>query len=134
MKDCTKTVDFMEEYTRMHKMYSSDVRECVGCPLKGEMSCDPMYWKKMNDLIAIVQKWSDEHPEAPKLTRKEYDFLTSFDANALSIEKMSPDRLYVVQHSPVDVNTILIDPNSFSFINVGEIWYFTKLLNLEVEE
>ena len=118
--NCEKTRDFMHEWIRYHKAPGNDKFPIITS------------WEPAS--IEALQKWSDEHPEAPKLTRKEHDFLTSFDGHALNIERRSSDRLYVVQHSPVDVNTILIDPNSFPFINVGEIWYFTKLLNLDVED
>ena len=129
--DCYKTLDCLHEFRRL--CWNSHPAGCENdCPFCGRDNCNLDSFDE--DDIAILQAWSDEHPEPIKLTRKEHDFLTSFVGLGLNIERRTSDRLYVVQHSAVDVNAILIDPDSFSFIPVGEVWYFSKLLNLEVEE
>ena len=68
--DCSKTLDFVHEFTRMCD------GGCRACPLLYRKECTLR--KVTEKTIAIVQKWSDEHPEKPKLTKKEKAFLDSF--------------------------------------------------------
>lgn len=59
MADCTKTVEFLREWSRMCDAHE----ECATCPLDEPTSgrgCDVC--NIPDDAIAIVQKWSDEHP------------------------------------------------------------------------
>ena len=65
--DCSKTVDYAHEFTRMCDA------GCEACPLrKGPLHKVGCGLRKLTEkTIAIVQKWSDEHPEVPKLTKKE---------------------------------------------------------------
>ena len=120
------------------------MRDCGGCPL--HTRC-----KDLSDItqkhIDIVQKWSDEHSEMPKLTREERDFLDCFyDNQSMTIQRAFKDRLYVKQRSSVYIDSIMrqdssvyidsimIDPNLFPFIEEGEEWDFNKLFELEVIE
>ena len=67
MADCTKTVEFLREWKRMcdNKVFSE---LCTCCPMnyKGtghaDMTCSMYARAYPDDAIAIVQKWSDEHP------------------------------------------------------------------------
>lgn len=62
MADCTKTVDFLREWSRM-----CEGRSCEKCPISphsvaDRTSCNRYVASHPDDAIAIVQKWSDEHP------------------------------------------------------------------------
>lgn len=57
--DCNKTLDFIHEFHRMCDEYS--VSACNDCPLENKL-CNPI--EEINEeMIAIVQKWSDENEE-----------------------------------------------------------------------
>lgn len=62
--DCNITENFAREWTRMCKAY----RMCADCPLKplktvtDAAMCSEAIKRRPVDAIAIVQKWSDEHP------------------------------------------------------------------------
>ena len=126
--DCSKTLDFLKERIRMCKAHV----ECEKCPFI-DIDCD--YFNDITqEVIDGLQKWSDEHPETPKLTREERDFLDCFyDNQGMAIQRVLKDRLYVRQHSPVYIDSIMIDPNLFPFIKDGEEWSFDDLLSLGVE-
>lgn len=75
MIDCSKTENYMHEKARMTK--SSDVGVCRilcnHCPLSRfnndeEMLCTELELGHPEKAIAIVQKWSDEHPQKTYLT------------------------------------------------------------------
>lgn len=61
MADCTKTVDFLREWKRMCKNHN-----CNDCPLGNKKHVSTLCrWyviDECDNAIAIVQKWSDEHP------------------------------------------------------------------------
>ena len=127
--DCTKTLDFSHERNRMCHSYP----ECNGCPLD-------TWCLEMGDTIlteediAVVQKWSDEHPEQPKLTKREYEFLKTFLISmdkAVVRGKLMKD-LYI--HDTRYDTHYAIDPMMFSFIQEEEQMTFNELLKLEVEE
>lgn len=63
MADCTKTAEFMREWERMCVTFDG----CEKCPIRTEeigngLSCVETIQRHQTDAIAIVQKWSDEHP------------------------------------------------------------------------
>lgn len=64
MSDCSKTVEFLRELTRMCGSFEFCL---LGCPLRTEDSGGPRCGfspdGSNDNTIAIVQKWSDEHPE-----------------------------------------------------------------------
>ena len=133
--DCYKTLDLIHEYRRLCDFHSDGCEN--DCPFIGMGNCDLDFFDE--DKIALLQKWSDEHPEdVPKLTRKERNFVASFCTLDVSIMRHSGIRLFVTQHPPVyslaDIRAIPIDPNMFPFIHDGEVWGLEKLLRLEVEE
>lgn len=128
--DCNKILDYIHEKKRMCNSFS----ECEnGCPLESFSFCD--IEDATLEFIDIVQNWSDEHPEQPKLTKREYEFLTTF---APCIEGTAIERtlngLYIMFHRAFndEADGYRINPNLFPFIPIGEEWYFEKLLGLEV--
>ena len=135
--DCTKTVDFIHERTRICKFYTN----CDdGCPLNGLLPYDGCYdcvldmVEYMDKIIPVVQKWSNEHPEQPKLTKREYEFLKTFIVStdkAICRGKLMDD-LYI--HDARGDMYYGIDPTMFSFIREEEQMTFGELLSLEVEE
>lgn len=75
MIDCNITKNYLSEQARMTK--SSDVGvcriSCNHCPLSRfnndeEMLCTELELRQPEKAIAIVQKWSDEHPQRTYLT------------------------------------------------------------------
>lgn len=129
--DCTKTQDCIHEYRRLCDSHSAGCEN--DCPFCGMDNCHLDSFDE--DMIALLQKWSDEHLEKPKLTKREYEFLSAFsDIEGKAIVRFFDSCLYVRQYSSVRINSISIDPSMFPFISEGEEWYFDKLLGLEVEE
>ena len=132
--DCTKTLDYDHEVNRMCKTIpTSPIGKCPNCPLANIGGCSPASGL-IQRTIDIVQKWSDEHPEKPKLTKKEHEFLATF---LISIDKavvrgkLMQD-LYI--HDTRHDAYCAIDPTMFSFIQEEERMTFDELLKLEVEE
>ena len=75
MIDCSKTENYLTEKKRMTKITSTGVCKitCANCPLseknngKGRLCVDyEMHYPEK--AIAIVQKWSDEHPQKTYLS------------------------------------------------------------------
>ena len=60
MADCTKTAEFLREWERMCG------QKCDDCPIKAIKSpvvpCVAYIGENPDKTVAIVQKWSDEHP------------------------------------------------------------------------
>lgn len=125
--DCYKTLDYWHEYKRICHVYmnTTDAYECNdNCPLRHKGCEEPTA-----EIIAIVQKWSDEHPEIPKLTREEYDFLQVFRVTADKHIERKIGHLFLV----MGYTTMELWPTMFSFIKEGETWFLGDLLKLEVE-
>lgn len=61
------TLKFLKEFKRMCDCYSGGF--CAGCPRKESASCDSstMNDKELTELIADVEKWSEEHPKKTRL-------------------------------------------------------------------
>ena len=54
-------VKFLEEYNRMCITHN----DCVGCPMKAKPLCYPndiITTDERKELVAVVEKWSKEHP------------------------------------------------------------------------
>lgn len=77
MIDCNITKNYLSEQARMTK--SSDVGVCrilcTRCPLSRfnndeEMLCTELELSRPEKAIAIVQKWSDEHPQTTELLKR----------------------------------------------------------------
>lgn len=127
--DCTRTLDYVHERSRLCKSYTG----CEECPLSPGRCAN---FTPTEEHIAIVQQWSDTHPEMPKLTREEHDFLASF---------MFPDKL-IVRKGEVTMQldtdysmeypnaTIPLKKSMFQFIEYNENWTVERLLKLEVQD
>lgn len=61
MVDCSKTLDFSKEFKRMCDTYCKD--SCHDCPLDYSKTYDCAVEDITQEVIDIVQKWSDEHPD-----------------------------------------------------------------------
>lgn len=75
MIDCTKTEQYFAEKQRMVKLQTGEVCEisCEECPLSsmnnGEgIVCSDFETCYPEKAIAIIQKWSDKHPQKTYLT------------------------------------------------------------------
>ena len=79
-------------------------------------------------------KWATSEYEkpAPKLTRREREFLECFTHPAYKEIFRNDYGLYVTACEPG--NGLSISNDMFPFINSGEIWTLEDLLKLEVEE
>lgn len=122
--DCSRTLDYVHELGRICTVYPG----CEGCPF-GNISC-----AFVSDItqkhIDIVQKWSDEHPEKPKLTREECKFLQAFRTTAdITLGRRVGHLSLANGYSSME-----LWPEMFRFIKEGETWPLGDLLKLEVEE
>lgn len=127
--DCTKTLDYSHETNRMCATYAN----CKECVFKG-IGCIPS--SITQESIDIIQRWSDEHPEAPKLTKREHDFLDCFNPMNKYIKRQY-GVLSVIWNDPtITMNPmeIPIDVTMFKFVEKGQKWSFDNLRKLEVEE
>lgn len=89
MIDCTKTEQYFAEKQRMVKLQTGEVCEisCEECPLSsmnnGEgIVCSDFETCYPEKAIAIIQKWSDEHPQKTFLTEflRHYPNVPLYDA------------------------------------------------------
>lgn len=69
MIDCSKTKNYLTEWRRMTKQRKDGICElnCIDCPLSSfnngiGVQCSVLETNYPEKAIAIVQKWSDEHP------------------------------------------------------------------------
>ena len=125
--DCNKVLDCIHELRRLCD--GNGNKSCEdGCPLHG-YSCSP--WSMTQTEINILQKWSDEHLEPPKIRKRELDFIAMFKwSDEKWIERTPGGSLRFVTKNEY---CYLCDA-WFSFIGKGESMTFEELLNLEVEE
>lgn len=95
MIDCTKTENYLAEKRRMTKEQQDGVckLKCSGCPLSsfnnGSRDMVPCFaFEKLypEKAIAIVQKWSDEHPQKTYLS----EFLKNYP-NAPLVHDGTPE-------------------------------------------
>lgn len=75
MIDCTKTENYFAEKRRMTKLTNTGVCKikCTNCPLSDKNNgegrfCVDYESRYPERAIAIVQQWSDEHPQKTYLT------------------------------------------------------------------
>ena len=115
-----------------HEDYEVAVKDgvpkpCVGicnqCEFEGERPC-----------IANFVDWllAEYQEPAPKLTRREREFLECFKHPAYKEIFRNDYGLYVTTCEPG--NGLSISNDMFPFINSGEVWTLEDLLKLEVEE
>lgn len=123
--DCNKTLDCMHDLNRVCDRYAA----CSdGCPFLGR-NCIAKTITQTE--IDILQKWSDENPEAPKLTKKDRAFLECFEAiGGKSINKSHRGSVF---YNYGDVSSMLTD-DMFKVLEPDTRMTFEELLKLEVEE
>lgn len=75
MIDCTKTENYFAEKKRMIKehRYICELKDCADCPLHWtkngmSISCTKLEKSYPGKAIAIMQKWSNEHPQKTYLS------------------------------------------------------------------
>ncbi len=127
--DCNKTLDYAHELGRMCDSHTVCVGEDRECPMRNS-GCD-FSMNVSREQIAIVQKWSDEHPEPPKIRRREFSFIAMFKwADEKWIERCPDGSLrFVTKNEVCDLCDAW-----FSFIEKGESMTFEELLKLEIED
>lgn len=125
--DCSKVLDCVHELRRLCD--GNGNKSCEdGCPLHGQ-SCSP--WSLTQTEIDILQKWSDEHPETPKIKKRELDFMAMFETvgNKRIIRDVCGNLYFEVFDEYIKLQDAW-----FNCIGAGESMTFEELLKLEVEE
>ena len=97
--------------------------DCTECGFDGINECD----------YQLLEWAASEYEEpAPKLTKREREFLEKFDVTDKAIKR---DRfLYLCCKTYKGELQLSIEEKLFPFIKQGETWTFADLLKLEVEE
>lgn len=128
--DCHKTLDFIHEFYRLCKLHPRCDNDC---PLCGD-TCNLHSFDE--DKIALLQKWSDEHPEKPKLTKREHDFLNCFNPVNKYIKRQCGVLVIIWKDPTITLNAmeIPIDATMFSFVEKGQKWSFDGLRKLEASD
>ena len=125
--DCTKTLDFVHEFMRLHDEQDSC---CSECPMDGN-NCLYSGLCVNEKSIAILQKWSDEHPEKPKLTKKERAFIDSFAyLEGKSVQNCGGIAYLILDNT--DHRTIMLAEDMFRFAETR--MSLDELAELEVED
>lgn len=109
--DCTLAKDFFHEITRL-KEWCRD-KSCGTCEISTcPLGCAPTVydWGSLSDdvftnLIGVLQKWSDTHPERRELTGDERIILKAF--KALGFNYIAVD----------DIGYVCVYPDSAKFTN-----------------
>lgn len=123
--DCNKTLDCIHEQKRL----CDSMLSCsAGCPLK-EYNC--VLQSMDQESIDILQKWSDENPEAAILTKKDRAFLECF-AGATDNRRISRDSHCVYYEYGGVSNMLSFD--MFKALEPNTTMTFDELLRLEVED
>ena len=63
-------VEFIKERNRMCKSFDDDC-DCSNCPAYRNNCCNTFEWQE--ELVAIVEKWSAEHPYVDSRNRVDAD-------------------------------------------------------------
>ena len=122
--DCSKFLDLKHEKRRLCASYNT----CSdGCPLKNyNCPIDAIGQEE----IDILQKWSDENPEASKLTKKDIAFLECF-MGTVDRRISRDDCRAFYEHNGV---SNMLSSDMFKVIEPNTTMTFDELLELEVEE
>ena len=94
------------------------------CPLKHK-GCE----ESTTESIAIVQKWSDEHPEKPTITKEEKAFLDAFRIPYSKQIKRAMGLWIQFDDTGMELHRSM-----FPFIEEGQAWTVGDLLELEVKD
>lgn len=124
--DCNKTLDCVHELRRICTVYT----KCEGCPLK---NIDCAFVRDITqEHVNIVQKWSDEHPEPPKIRKEDLAFIKAFKIrDSKYIERHQGHLRVVTMYGSQEFE---IWPDMFPFIEEGQNASFIDMLRMEVEE
>lgn len=136
--DCSRVLDYVHERNRM----CDTIETCSDCPLFKENENCIAQSDINQEVIDIVQRWSDEHLERPRLTKKEHEFLSVFSITYSKkiFRRSVRDLNFIESVMRLKMNEerfdvyMAIDPTMFPFIHDGESMTFDELLKLEVEE
>jgi hypothetical protein len=63
-------IEFIKERNRMCKSFDDDC-DCSNCPAYRNNCCNTFEWQE--ELVAIVEKWSAEHPYVDSRNRVDAD-------------------------------------------------------------
>ena len=129
--DCYKTLDFVHEQARMCQEYTF----CSNCPAitQDDNRCYVLKTDDINeDIIQIVQNWSNTHPEEIYLSKNERIFLNSFDIQDLKWWFiLNKDGIISLNHNTFSCN---LNHNMFDFLEEGEEVSLLTLYNLGVKD
>ena len=134
--DCTKTLDYVHERDRMCDYYcTKHVQGCDYCPLGTEefYYCTGKIYTD-EDIIKVVQKWSDSHEEdSPKVSLREHTFLRVFDevydGELAAIGRNKDGVLYFYNGIS---EAVKIDTTMFPFIEPGDRYSIATLLSYQI--
>ena len=114
-----------------HEDYEVAVKDGVPKPCVG--ICDQCEFERESPCIAKFVEWllSEYEEPAPKLTRREREFLECFTHPAYKEIFRNDYGLYVTACEPG--NGLSISNDMFPSIKPGEVWTFEDLLKLEVK-
>lgn len=115
-----------------HDDYEVAVKDGVPKPCVG--ICDQCDFERESPCVAKFVDWllAEYKEPAPKLTRREREFLDCFTQPAFKEICRKSYGLYI--GNDVERDGLSISYNMFQFIKPDEIWTFEHLLKLEVEE
>ena len=120
--DCTLALDYAHERDRMCIAMNND---CEHCPF-WNFNCDDITEGQIN----VLQRWSDAHPEAPRITIEEQNFLEAFAEENLIISRQGN----YLTLSGWGYGSVKLYNTMFPFITDERYWTISELLKLEVEE
>lgn len=126
--DCNNIMDYGHEYCRLCDSHPS-CNDDDECPLRGRY-CGTL-GRITQEEIDILQKWSDEHPEPPKLTKKDRMFLECFATgrNRTIVKDSDVNSFYYY-----DGSYSKLSDDMFKALEPGTRMTFEELMKLEVEE
>lgn len=128
--DCSKTRDCIHEYHRLCDSYPAGCES--DCPFIGVEEICGFDIFESQDKIALLQKWSDEHPEAPKIRKEDLAFIKAFKIrDSKYIERHQGHLRVVTMYGSQEFE---IWPSMFPFIEEGQSASFIDMLRMEVEE
>lgn len=130
--DCNKTLDYIHELARMCHSFPGCKDDCPLRPICYGFTHTQL---TTQEHVNIVQKWSDEHPEQPKLTERDYSFLNCFSPVDKYIRRQY-GVLSIIWYDPmitIGAMEIPIDVTMFKCVEKGQKWSFEDLLKLEVD-
>ena len=128
--DCTKTRECIHEYHRLCDSYPAGCES--SCPLFGVDEICGFDIFENEAAIASLQKWSDEHPEKPKIRKEDLAFIKAFKIRDSKYIEMHQGHLRVV--TMYGSQEFEIWPSMFPFIEEGQNASFIDMLRMEVED